>query len=75
VDIFFEYVSTDFLKIETQLCIPRYNLTMVKESQTVQEALDTIALIQTLVKDIPPKKVSPSEAIFWLFKALGSYKV
>ena len=50
---------------------------MAKESpktQTVTEALDTIALIQTLVK-VPSDKVSPSEAIFWVFKALGTYKV
>ena len=44
-------------------------------TQTVTDALVTIALIQTLVKDIPSNKVSPSEAIFWLFKALGTYKV
>jgi hypothetical protein len=51
---------------------------MDKESpktQPVTEALDTIALIQTLVKDVPSDKVSPSEAIFWVFKALGTYKV
>ena len=43
------------------------------KSNPVNEALDTIMLIRTLVKDIPDD-VSPSEAIFWVFKALVPIK-
>ncbi len=46
-----------------------------KTKTPVNEAIDTIMLIQTLVKDVPDDDVSPSEAIFWVFKALGKYKI
>jgi hypothetical protein len=41
----------------------------------VKEAEETIALIKTLVKEIPEEEVSPSEALFWMFKALRHYTI
>ena len=41
----------------------------------IEEAEETIALIKTLVKEIPEEEVSPSEALWWVFKALRFYKV
>ena len=41
----------------------------------IKEAEEVIALIKTLVKEIPEEEVSPSEAIWWVFKALRYYKV
>ena len=41
----------------------------------IKEAEETIALIKTLVKEIPEDEVSPSEALWWVFKALRFYKV
>ena len=42
---------------------------------TIKEAEEVIALIKTLVKEIPDEEVSPSESLWWVFKALRFYKV
>ena len=42
---------------------------------TIKDAEEVIALIKTLLKEIPEEEVSPSEALWWVFKALRFYKV
>ena len=42
----------------------------------IKEAEETIALIKTLVKEIPEKEeVTVQDALYWVFKALRYYKV
>jgi len=41
----------------------------------IKEAEETIALIKTLVKEIPEEEVSVQDALFWIFKALRYYTI
>jgi hypothetical protein len=41
----------------------------------IKEAEETIALIKTLVNDIPEEEVTVQDALYWVFKALRYYKV
>lgn len=39
----------------------------------IKEAEETIALIKTLVKEIPAEEVTVQDALYFVFKALGYY--